>query len=757
VAIDWDDFTKKLGKNAAISPEPQGDGVRDGDGTLTRAPASLGAVPLPQAGEVRDGTLTRAPASLGAVPLPQAGEVRDGTLSRAPASLGAVPLPQAGEVRDGTLTRAPASLGAVPLPQAGEARDGTLTRAPASLGAVPLPQAGEVRDGTLTRAPASLGAVPLPQAGEARDGTLTRAPASLGAVPLPQAGEVRDGTLSRLRERASAKRAGEGSHSALWSIGICLTVLIALLAAVSSYEERTFDSYVHMFFADHYRRSWFNTWEPRWYGGFSTTTYPPLTHQLVALASYLFGFEKGFVFITFGSVLGITFGLTKLAARFSLRSPPVLALWLFTLTPTVHRFAYVYAQLPTLLATTFAIYVAVWLDDWLNDGRWLDLVGFVALIGATAGMHHVTLLFEAGMCALMVIRRVDWRHIDRTLVKRTVIAGGSAAVVVAMIVWPFVVYARAQPQVEIPHFTRDPLWLRTFGVDIVEQVVFILASLAFALLAVWQQRRDVMWLALATFVIALFSAGGTTPLPKLVFGAQFHWLTFDKFHLWASALFALTIAASVRVSERALLALCLLLLPVVLIQVSHKAADQLQPPFVRDISGPLAVLNSEGAENYRHLTLGFGDQLCRFDLYGKSPSVDGDYHTARTDEVLRKSGVATLDAAKYYDKGPDILRYVLGAANEKSLRWVLVVDDWYYPYLFEAGFDLAEVYPSGISLFEKSDVPALGPAPHERGLATYVWGAGPLSLLVLAAVVTFLKRRSQNALGPPIDTALGDV
>src|SRR5437660_8106533 len=50
---------------------------------------------------------------------------------------------------------------------------------------------------------------------------------------------------------------------------------------------RTYDAYVHMFFADHYVRAWFNDWESRWYTGFSVTSYPPVAHQSIALVSIL--------------------------------------------------------------------------------------------------------------------------------------------------------------------------------------------------------------------------------------------------------------------------------------------------------------------------------------------------------------------------------------------------------------------------------------------------------------------------------------
>ena len=49
----------------------------------------------------------------------------------------------------------------------------------------------------------------------------------------------------------------------------------------------TYDAYIHMFFGEHYARSWFDPWEPRWYTGFATTSYPPGTHMMIAALLHL--------------------------------------------------------------------------------------------------------------------------------------------------------------------------------------------------------------------------------------------------------------------------------------------------------------------------------------------------------------------------------------------------------------------------------------------------------------------------------------
>src|SRR5215510_1056207 len=65
-----------------------------------------------------------------------------------------------------------------------------------------------------------------------------------------------------------------------------LSALFNLPFVLLQAQRSAYDTYSHIFLADHYRRAWFNLWETRWYLGFSMTSYPPLVHQLIALLSW---------------------------------------------------------------------------------------------------------------------------------------------------------------------------------------------------------------------------------------------------------------------------------------------------------------------------------------------------------------------------------------------------------------------------------------------------------------------------------------
>jgi uncharacterized membrane protein len=542
-------------------------------------------------------------------------------------------------------------------------------------------------------------------------------------------------------------------------LGILLGVIIALLAAFSGYEQHAFDSYVHMFFSDHYQHRWFNLWEPRWYGGFSVVAYPPLSHQMMALASWVTGsHERAFVLVTFAVMAAMPLAVAAAARAFVDDATASLALLLTALWPTAHRFAYLYGQLPTLMATVLALFAMAALHRYLTNHEPRTLFLFVALVGATAGTHHVSLIFLAFGSTMIAARHIlaAPRELPRAL-----LAGGTAALAVALVVWPFLLFSQNQPQVEIPHISRDPLFSRPVNAEWCELVaVCLLAPLAL-LWALWKRDRALISLGAGTVILAILATGGTTALPRWLFGRQWRWLTYDKFHLWATlltlVLLAFLLRALLRFRETPW-ALAIVMLPATLLTASHKQATFLEPEFISDLSPLLSVVRGPEAARYRHLTLGFGDQFCRLDIYGDSPSIDGDYHTARNDPALRTSGIGTLDAAKYYPTGHDVLAGVLARADALSLRWVFVYDAWYYPLLFDAGFSLKEVWPSGVSLFEKADVPKAA-LDERRGSLVPAIGWGVLPVLSLCAALALawverraLARRSRRATPPTTST-----
>ena len=73
----------------------------------------------------------------------------------------------------------------------------------------------------------------------------------------------------------------------------------------------SYDANTHIFFAAHYAKSWFNPWNENWFAGFSQTTYPPLTHQWIALFSHLMGLTMAYMVVQLIVVLLLTVGVYR--------------------------------------------------------------------------------------------------------------------------------------------------------------------------------------------------------------------------------------------------------------------------------------------------------------------------------------------------------------------------------------------------------------------------------------------------------------
>ena len=159
--------------------------------------------------------------------------------------------------------------------------------------------------------------------------------------------------------------------------------------------KRTYDAYVHIFFADHYVRAWFDHWDYRWYTGFTMTSYPPGSQQSIALLAPFTGLLTAFVIVQLFAVLLVTLGTYRFAKIWV--SPEaagyaaLVAVFASSISETVH----VFGQLPTMFSLGFLLNALPFVHRWVDRGRLRDLLAAWALTAATTAGHHVTTLFGA--------------------------------------------------------------------------------------------------------------------------------------------------------------------------------------------------------------------------------------------------------------------------------------------------------------------------------------------------------------------------
>ena len=143
----------------------------------------------------------------------------------------------------------------------------------------------------------------------------------------------------------------QSSNQATWKTAwdIDLRLLVAVLAAlvyhgalsVSGTYRNTYDAYVHIFFADHWTRGWFDHWDTRWYTGFTLTSYPPLSQQSVAAVAFLTGdLRLSFALVQTVAIIVMTIGMYRFAQLWvSKEAAGWAAIWLVfssAMAETIH-------------------------------------------------------------------------------------------------------------------------------------------------------------------------------------------------------------------------------------------------------------------------------------------------------------------------------------------------------------------------------------------------------------------------------------
>ncbi|AKA33892.1 hypothetical protein VC82_204 [Flagellimonas lutaonensis] len=158
--------------------------------------------------------------------------------------------------------------------------------------------------------------------------------------------------------------------------------------------ESTYDALVHLFFAEHYSKDWFEPWDYRWYTGFTVHGYPPLVHQSMALLSYIGGLKFGlfsmsliiislFITGTYRFAYVIT-GSKKIAGYTAL-----LGVFSSMFLETLHLFG----QLPSLMGISVLMHAMPEIYNWIKLGKVRFLISSFSLIALTVTSHHVTPIF----------------------------------------------------------------------------------------------------------------------------------------------------------------------------------------------------------------------------------------------------------------------------------------------------------------------------------------------------------------------------
>lgn len=522
---------------------------------------------------------------------------------------------------------------------------------------------------------------------------------------------------------------------------------------------KSYDANFHIFFASHYAHHWFNPWNPKWYAGFSQTTYPPLPQQWVAVISRLFGLDMSYMLVQFIAILLLALGVYRFARLWVDRRAATYAALASVLLGSEAFLVYSAGQLSTTLAAPLYLNALPYLYEWVRGANWRSLLKGSVLAVVAAAAHHATLLFGSFLFAIPVLALavLDIRRNRQTSVggfmARTVFVVTLVAALIAVVLLPFWIALINYPvtQTPIPHPSRanyilSPQWgLNYFLVP----YGALLLAFPFILLRGSSIPR-LRPLLLGFWVAFLLGLGGTTPVARLLLGRAFEVITMERFTYWATLLalpFVGLLAEELidRFHWRAVAGLTLaagLTCAVAVAWATYKPAD------AEDfkVDSVAAWLNRDGHDRYRYITLGFGNKISRLSVLTDASTVDGEWNSGRMLPELTAYGAGALTSSKYFGKaGGEALRAILEHADRYGLKWVFVKDPYYEPLLVFSGWRrVDDLEQRTITIWSKDGVPPATPIslqqepPPWQGL---LWGLLPIGSSILALLLILIPNR----------------
>jgi hypothetical protein len=526
---------------------------------------------------------------------------------------------------------------------------------------------------------------------------------------------------------------------------------VNLPIAITGQVWHSYDFPTHYFFATHYQRDWWGLWEPRWFGGFDVASYPPLPHQLAAGLGWVVGIGNAINILTLVAVVCLPISVYVLAKRYLGRNAAARCAVLAVVTPSVLLAAYTFGQLPTLFALNCALFAAAALGSFVRHGGLERLVLLVALVGLTLVSHHATFIFLGPpLFGSVIAGEILASAASRRTLWRIGLAAGVLAGVVVLAILPFWIWHATEyvSQTAIDHPSRHDLLI-----DLAAQKIFfwsehgILVIVPFlAAPLVWRRPKQLgPFFALAVGLAAI-GLGGTTGLPRLLFGDQWEWLTYDRFSLWSDIGMIILLGAVASavldqpkgptVAARVAWALTVVGLGVYGITDALRPALIAATPPAVDPTPMVDFLAAEHHADWRYLTFGFGEQVGMLNAMTDAQSIDGYYFTARRIPLLTTSGIGQIDRDLDLDPTGRVARAILQNPAPYALRWIFTEDPHYTALLDQTGWIRIESLVNGVGIWRApGEIPRIVDLPTSQLPRLdphwgWWWGSVPLGFLV---------------------------
>ena len=542
--------------------------------------------------------------------------------------------------------------------------------------------------------------------------------------------------------------------------------------------EATYDSLIHVFFADHYANSWFEPWNYKWYTGFTVMSYPPLVHQSIALLSFIGGLKFGLFTVALLSVILFITGVYRFSlAITSNKTVAGYAAILAVLSSSFLETLHIFGQLPSIIGISLLMHSMPQIYLWLRTGKYQYLLTSLSLIGVIVSSHHVTIIFGMiffifpliGMVVMDASREqvnsfkevrfklfaaTFFKHFKRILsfilLTLTIIIGA---------ILPYWINSKNNPitQVPIPHGSRDNFLEITSSGLVFFLIPWGILLFIFPYIFYRYYSKRYLFFGLSISLLTILGTGGTTPIPRIILGENaFNILTLDRFTLWASIMSLPIFGEFIfRLVEKDLKTqlqkrfgmmyprliggiLALLFLFMIVFTMSLGYFRPTQPQKIKML--PIVnFLNQDQHDHWRYLTLGFGDQMAWLGAQTNALSIDGNYHSARRLPELTTRAIERLENSKFKGiEGIGSLQQFLTVPEKYNLKYIFSNDKFYDPILYFCGWQRLPQLENGVMVWEKLNVPPLSSILPKDDVAKWqktLWGVVPLCIVLLAFII----------------------
>jgi hypothetical protein len=542
--------------------------------------------------------------------------------------------------------------------------------------------------------------------------------------------------------------------------------------------ENTYDALTHLFFAEHYTNNWFEPWNFKWYTGFTVMSYPPLVHQCMAILSLIGGLKFGLFTVALISMLLFITGVYRYSLLITGNRnvsgyATLLAVFSSSFVETLH----IFGQIPSIIGIAVLMHALPEIYLWLKTGLSRYLYTSLSLIAVTTVSHHVTPIFGMvffifpiiGMAILDICKdqvgsykEVSFKLFFEIFIKqfkRNITFGLLSLLIIFGCLLPYWINSKNNPitQIPIPHGSRDNFieitssgfvfFLIPWGV-----LLFLLPYFFYRFFS-----KRYLFFGLSFAMLLILGTGETTPIPKILLGENaFNILTLDRFTLWGSImilpLFGEFTYRFVEGDLRKLIQqkfgkvyyrmlgffLVGLFLFMTIFTMSLGYFRPSQPKKIKMLP-IINFLNQDQHDQWRYLTLGFGDQMSLLSAQTKAMTVDGNYHSARRLPELTTRPIERLENSKFKGvAGIGSLQQFLTTPEKYNLKYIFSNDKFYDPILYFCGWQRLPQLENGIMIWEKLNVPPLSSILSKEEVSTWqkiLWGIVPLIVLIVAFIL----------------------